>query len=150
MPSQDNFERVQIASQSELWTWLEDHHDQQQSVWLVTFKAALREKYVSREEVLDALIAYGWIDGRRMKLDQDRTMQLIAPRQQQIWAETYKNRAAKLVNEGRMKAPGRAAIERSKAAGQWNELDYVDALEEPPALQTALRAKNAKDWWDGA
>ncbi|MEM6637424.1 MAG: YdeI/OmpD-associated family protein [Pseudomonadota bacterium] len=96
------------------------------------------------------MIAYGWIDGRRMKLDEDRTMQLIAPRQQQIWAETYKNRAKNLIAKGRMKAPGLNAIARSKAAGQWDELAHVDALEEPQALITALRAGNAKDWWDGA
>lgn len=148
MAPQDIIHRVEITSHEDLWEWLDIHYDQSESVWLVTFKAAHRDKYVSRDEVLDALIAHGWIDGRRMKLDQYRTMQLIAPRKQQIWAETYKNRAAKLISEGRMKAPGLRAIERSKAGGQWSELDHVDALEEPAALRSALLEKSAKDWWD--
>jgi hypothetical protein len=35
-------------------------------------------KYTTRGQVLDALIAYGWIDGRSLKLDDDRTMQLLS------------------------------------------------------------------------
>ena len=74
-------------------------------------------------EVLDALIAFGWIDGRRMKLDEERTMQLIAPRQEHPnlslhGAKTYIQRAERLefLGEGRMQESGRAAIQQAKAS----------------------------------
>lgn len=143
-------ERVEITSQDALWAWFERYHTQPESIWLVTWKAAHEEKYVSRDQVLDVLIAYGWIDGRRMKLDNDRTMQLVAPRQEQNWAQTYKDRAQKLETEGRMRASGRKAIERSKALGKWNELAHVDALEEPDDLLSALDKKKARVWWDAS
>ena len=85
MADLDDRERVEVSSSIQLWDWLLTAHTQHESVWLVTWKAANRDKYVSRDEVLDALIAFGWIDGRRMKLDEERTMQLIAPRQEQAW-----------------------------------------------------------------
>ncbi|MEM1306436.1 MAG: YdeI/OmpD-associated family protein [Pseudomonadota bacterium] len=131
-------EQLEITSAGDLWEWLDARHGQSESVWLVTFKKATPEKFVSREEVLDALVAYGWIDGRRKKLDDERTMQLIAPRQQQAWAKTYQERATRLEAEGRMQPPGRAAIAAAKKAGTFDDLQDVDALQVPADLREAL------------
>ncbi|MEL7255233.1 MAG: YdeI/OmpD-associated family protein [Pseudomonadota bacterium] len=146
----DRFEHVEVQSPEELWQWMAAHHGQDAPIWLVTWKAAHRDKYVSRDTVLDVLIAYGWVDGRRMKLDDDRTMQLLAPRKEQAWAQTYKDRAARLEAEGLMQAPGRAAIARAKQSGKWNAMAKVDALEEPEDLVQALSAHDATSWWDQA
>lgn len=145
-----DIERVEVTSADMLWDWLASHHSQAESVLLVTWKAAHRERYVSRNEVLDALVAYGWIDGRRYKLDDDRTMQLLSPRKQQAWAKSYKERAERLEAEGKMQPPGRAAIETSKSAGLWNASDAVDRLDEPDDLVAALKSRDAYDWWAGA
>ncbi|MEN0003996.1 MAG: YdeI/OmpD-associated family protein, partial [Bacteroidota bacterium] len=96
--------------------------------------------YVSTGEILDELLCYGWIDGIRRKLDQDRTMQLLSPRKVQHWAKTYKDRAARLIEEGRMQPPGFQSIEASKANGLWNFMDDVDALIKPDDLVKALEA----------
>jgi len=66
----DKFERVEVTSAQALWDWLGREHGRDEAIWLVTWKAARRDRYVSRDEVLDALIAHGWIDGRRMALDE--------------------------------------------------------------------------------
>lgn len=134
----DHLERVTVTSPDELRRWLSAHHAQPASVWLVTFKKHVGARYVSREAVLDELLCFGWIDGIRRKLDADRTMQLIAPRQAQHWAKTYKDRAARLIDEERMEPPGFASIEASKASGLWTFLDDVDALVKPKDLQDAL------------
>lgn len=146
----DERERVEVSSSNQLWDWLHTAHSQHESVWLVTWKAANQDKYVSHDEVLDALIAFGWIDGRRMKLDEKRTMQLIAPRQEQAWARTYIRRAKQLEAEGRMQDPGRVAIQRAKASGRYDSMDEVDDLIEPEALTSALRAGRAMSWWNGS
>ena len=146
----DKFDKIEIRSEEDFRAWMAAHHGQEASIWLVTWKAAHRDKYVSRDEVLDVLIAYGWIDGRRMKLDDDRTMQLVSPRREQRWAKTYKDRAARLEAEGKMADPGRRAIADSKKAGLWDALEHVDDLVEPDDLLAALEAKRALDWWRGA
>ncbi len=144
-----DLEQVEIASSDALWAWLEAHHEQEQSVLLVTWKKAAGERYVGREPVLDALIAYGWIDGRRYKHeDALRTIQLISPRAQKVWAETYKQRAMKLAQEGRMKDAGRAAIALAKSTGLWDAAQDVDALLVPDVLGVALDTKHARAQFD--
>lgn len=146
----DSFPQVEVRSEDELWSWLNTHHAGSGSVWLVTWKAARRDRYVSRDQVLDALIAFGWIDGRRMKLDDNRTMQLIAPRAQQAWAKTYQERALKLMEDGRMQPSGLTAIEAARKSGRFDAMAHVDALEEPEDLATAMEAAGAYAWWAGA
>lgn len=151
MTKTENFDQVLIASHEQLWDWLSLNHAQEQSVWLVTWKKETPGKYVSREQVLDALIAYGWIDGIRRKRDDGKTMQLIGPRQQKVWAKTYKDRAERLEQEGRMQPAGRRAIEQAKAAGLWGAMEDVDDLVVPDDLTTALRAQPpANAYFEGA
>ena len=146
----DRFVQVEVTSEQELWDWLGQHHGRADSVWLVTWKAESRDRYVSREAVLDALIAHGWIDGRRLKTDDARTMQLISPRKQQAWAQSYKTRAARLEAEGRMHPAGRAAVEVGRRSGKWTVSDPVDALIEPPDLKNALAFHGGTTWWQSA
>ncbi|WP_236262802.1 YdeI/OmpD-associated family protein [Aggregatimonas sangjinii] len=115
---------------------------------MVTYKKSTPDKYVDRDLVLEELLCFGWIDGRRMKLDDERTMQLISPRKVQHWSKTYKDRAARLIDEGKMEEAGFLSIEDSKKSGLWNFLDDVDKLIVPDDLETALsRKQEAKDFF---
>lgn len=134
----ENFAIVEIASQEELRNWLLNNHTQHESVWLATFKKNEPDKYVSRWEVLDELICFGWIDGIRRKLDDRRTMQLISRRKVEHWAKTYKDRAKKLIDEGKMHESGLKAIDISKSNGLWNFMDDVDNLTVPKDLSEEL------------
>jgi uncharacterized protein YdeI (YjbR/CyaY-like superfamily) len=132
--------RVPVASAAALRDWLEADHAQPGAVWLVTAKTG-HEGHVPREAVLDELLCFGWIDGRRMRLDAVRTMQLISPRRHDRWTATYRARFARLEAEGRMRPPGRAAADRARAAGLWEALPDVDALAVPDDLAAALAAR---------
>lgn len=142
------FEQVAVASIAELRDWLMAHHGRGDSVWLVTWKKAEPTRYIPRDAVLDALIAFGWVDGLMRKLDDTRVMQLISPRRQQRWAKSYKDRAARLITDRRMHAAGLAAIERSKAAGLWEAMDAVDALVVPADLNDRLATENMGPRWE--
>lgn len=134
----ENFSSVEITNEQDLWIWLSNNFGSQESVWLITYKKSTPLKYLSREQVLDALIAYGWIDGIRRKLDDQRTMQLISQRKTQSWSATYKQRAERLVAAGRMQPTGRDAITQSKRLGLWDVMQDVDALVVPDDLQILL------------
>jgi uncharacterized protein YdeI (YjbR/CyaY-like superfamily) len=137
----ERFAQVEVQLAGDLRHWLVAHHAQSGSVWLVTFKKHARAAYVSKSEVLDELLCFGWVDGLARKLDADRTMQLISPRQANAWTKTYRDRAARLEREGRMQEPGRVAIARSQALGLWMVNLDVDASEIPPDLEVALKAR---------
>lgn len=129
---------LEITSPEQLWSWLAKNYATRESIRLVTWKAAHRDKYVGREEVLDALVAHGWIDGRRFVVDGDRTAQLISPRKQQAWSKTYKDRAERLRREGLMHASGAASVDQGLASGLWDFFDDVDALVVPDDLAGIL------------
>ena len=135
----DAFEKVAVAGVDDLWRWLAEHHEREQSVWLVTWKKG-DDRHVSRDAVLDALVAHGWIDGIRRKLDDERTMQLVGRRRRQAWARSYKERAERLLAENRMHFAGLASLEEGRRSGRWNESDPVDDLVVPDDLRSALDA----------
>jgi uncharacterized protein YdeI (YjbR/CyaY-like superfamily) len=136
----EKFEQVEVSSAGQLRGWLMDHHSQKESIWLVTYKKEVKEKYVSVQEILDELLCFGWVDGIRRKLDEQRTMQLISPRKVQHWTKTYKDRFAKLEKEGRMTDAGREVVRVSKENGLWDFMDDVDALIKPADFIDSLRA----------
>lgn len=138
----DNFKQIEVSSQAELRLWLMENHHQIDSVWLVTFKKSLKDKYVSTDEILDELLCFGWIDGIRRKLDENRTMQLIGPRRQQHWAKSYKDRSVILIEKNLMMPAGFLAIETSKANGLWTFMDDVDALILPDDLLEKLNTNS--------
>ncbi|KGE85589.1 MAG: YdeI/OmpD-associated family protein [Phaeodactylibacter xiamenensis] len=145
----EHFEKVEVKSSEELRQWLLKNYPQSESVWLVTYKKSEVGKYDSREEVLDELLCFGWIDGIRRKLDETRTMQLIAPRKAQHWAKTYKDRAQKLMDENRMHEAGLQSIQSGKESWLWNFMDDVDNLVIPDDLNAALQQlEGAKGFFD--
>jgi uncharacterized protein YdeI (YjbR/CyaY-like superfamily) len=147
----DKFEKVELASLAELRSWLSANHTQEASVWLVRHKKTTPTKFIDRLDALDELLCFGWIDGLARKLDDERTMQLISPRRQQAWAQSYKDRVARLEQEGRMEAPGRAAIQRSKELGLWDAYAEIDALQVPDDLRAALTGlPHARVWFDNS
>ena len=145
----ENFARLEISAAQELWHWLDENHRQDESIWLVTFKKHHASRFVGRDEVLDALIAYGWIDGIRRAVDVDRTMQLISKRRVQHWSASYKERASRLSAEGLMQAPGLESIKAGKENGLWDYMADVDALIWPDDLKEALQSDaKAQSYFD--
>lgn len=136
--SGDRFAEVEVTSAVQLHNWLEHHHTQADGIWLITYKKAVPSKYVTHDDVLDALVAYGWCDGGARRIDNERTMQQISPRRTQPWAKTYKDRAERLTAEGLMHPTALRGVEQAKTDGTWDAMNDVDALKVPGDLSSAL------------
>lgn len=139
-----------MTSRSGLREWLEEHHSQVEGVWLVTYKKVVGARYVSRSDVLDELVAFGWCDGRLLRIDDERVMQRVSPRRTQPWAKSYKDRADRLVAEGLMHPRGQASVDDAKASGAWDAMNAVDALIVPEDLVAALAADTPADLYFAA
>lgn len=138
MPKMQNLESVEVQSVAELRQWFEENYTQRESIWLVTYKKNVPGKYISGQDVLDEALCFGWIDGRRMKLDDERTMQLLSPRKAQHWAKSYKDRVARLTEAGRVHEAGQKVVAAAKESGLWDFMNDVDALIKPDDLIEAL------------
>jgi uncharacterized protein YdeI (YjbR/CyaY-like superfamily) len=75
----DHVERVEIKSALELRHWLNQHHQQADSIWLVTHKKHRGDLHVPWSCIVDEALCFGWIDSLPRKLDADRTMLLLSP-----------------------------------------------------------------------
>jgi uncharacterized protein YdeI (YjbR/CyaY-like superfamily) len=144
-----DFARVEPANLAAWRRWLERHHGQAESIWLVYARKGNAEGVGLVEACVEAL-CFGWIDSLPRKLDATSSMILMSPRKAgSAWSALNKKRVAQAIAEGRMAAPGRAKIEVAKKDGSWAKLDAVERLTIPPDLAVAFaRHANAKTNFD--
>ena len=136
----DHLRKVEVTSRQALRHWFADHYQQQESIWLVTYKKLVPDKYVANTDVVDECVCFGWMDGRKMKLDEQRTMQLLSPKKSPHWSRSYKKRYERLYKEGRIHPAAAAQVKADKESGAWDFMNDVDRLIIPPDLQAALQA----------
>jgi uncharacterized protein YdeI (YjbR/CyaY-like superfamily) len=100
---------------------------------------------VSYADAVEVALCFGWIDGQSKRLDDDHYLQLFTPRRaRSIWSRINRDKATRLIEEGRMRSAGLAEVERAKADGRW-EAAYGSSttIEVPDDLAAALVANAA-------
>jgi uncharacterized protein YdeI (YjbR/CyaY-like superfamily) len=135
----DDLPRVPIDSRARWRAWLEQHYASSGSVWAVIHRKG-RGPHVPYDDIVEEALCFGWIDGLVRKLDDDRSMLLLAPRKPgSAWSKPNKERVARLFARGEMAPAGLATVEAAKADGTWTKLDEVEALTVPKDLAAAFR-----------
>jgi uncharacterized protein YdeI (YjbR/CyaY-like superfamily) len=106
--------KVEFRSGAALRRWLEANHATADSFWLVAFKKHVPARYVRYGDIVEELLCFGWIDARTRRLDEDRTMLLVAPRKPgSTWSASNKKRVKRLISEGLMTPAGQARIDEA-------------------------------------
>lgn len=133
------FAKREFRSRQELRDWLHANHATADTFWLVSFKKHVTDRYDPYGEIVEELLCYGWIDTRTRRLDEDRTMFLVAPRKPgSSWSASNKKRVTKLEKVGLMTQAGREKIDGAKRDGSWSYLDDIEKLVVPDDLSSAL------------
>ena len=136
----------------EAWrAWLAEHHASVNGAWVARWTRASGGEPVTYEAVVEEALCFGWIDGLVHTLEDGRQAHLLTPRRRGSgWSRSNKDRVERLIAEGRMAAPGLAAIRAAQADGSWSMQDAAEALIEPEELKAALDAnQDARCHWDG-
>lgn len=139
-----------FATSDELRAWLEVHHERADLLWVGFHKKATGRPSIDWPELVDELLCFGWIDGKRQSIDAESWMIRITPRRPSSdWSETNRRRFGELSAEGRVHPAGRAAFRRWEAAavaeresGDLPPRGEGDACLDP-ALETRFRADPA-------
>jgi uncharacterized protein YdeI (YjbR/CyaY-like superfamily) len=140
---------VSITTLADLETWLDTHHTQTESVWLVYFKPSTKKGDVTYSELVDVLLCYGWIDSLPRKVDEERTAIRISPRNPKSnWSRVNKEKIKRLTKLGRLKPAGEKLIQLAKQTGTWDALNDVENLVVPTDLQSALKTSNLQQAWE--
>lgn len=131
-----------IESQEDWAAWLEEHHTSSGGVWLQHAKKDSGQRSVSYAEALDVALCYGWIDGQKKAFDQSFWVQKWTPRgKKSIWSKINRDKAERLIAEGRMQPAGQRMIDAARADGRWDAAyDSATNSTVPEDFQAALDA----------
>jgi uncharacterized protein YdeI (YjbR/CyaY-like superfamily) len=120
MPASDELPQIAFATAADWERWLEANHLDSAGVLVVIAKKGSGVESVHYPEVLDTAICFGWIDGRRERLDETRFLQRFTPRRARSrWSQINRDKAEALIEEGRMRDAGLSEVERARADGRW-------------------------------
>jgi uncharacterized protein YdeI (YjbR/CyaY-like superfamily) len=124
-------------------TWLKKHHASSDGLWLMIAKRGADEPSVTYAEAVEIALCWGWIDGQKRGLDDQHFLQRFTPRRDRgVWSKVNVDKVAKLIEAGRMQAPGLAQVEAAKANGRWAQAyDSPRVATEPEDLLAALNAE---------
>jgi uncharacterized protein YdeI (YjbR/CyaY-like superfamily) len=141
---------MRFESQAEWADWLATHCGTSTGVWLRLAKQGADRRSVSYAEALEVALCYGWIDGQKKSDSEHYWLQRFTPRSaRSLWSKINREKALKLIQEGRMETRGLQEIERAKSDGRWEAAyDSSSVATAPSDLLAALDAnKRAKSFF---
>lgn len=135
-----------FKSPSEWRDWLEENHGQTGELWVGFHKKSSEKGGITYKEALDEALCYGWIDGVRKSLDDDRWTIRFTPRKpRSIWSAVNLKRFAELRAEGRLHSSGLQVFEERDPtrSGLYSFERSAAELEDP---QEELFKTSPKAW----
>lgn len=145
MQADDGLAILSFASEEQWRAWLEQNHTSAAGVWISIAKKGTGIDSVRYPEVLEHAICFGWIDGRRERLDEVRFLQRFTPRRARSpWSKINREKAEQLSKDGLMAPAGLEEVRRAKDDGRW-ERAYASQRTAvvPEDLQRELDARPA-------
>lgn len=134
-------EHLEIEDIDELYAWLEDNSATSPGLWVVTFKKASGRTGPSYDDIVRAVLCFGWIDSVPGKVDENRSKLYLSPRKKgSAWSNANKVRIEELMKQGAIRPAGLAAVDEAKASGTWNMIDSAHKLEVPDDLSKEFTA----------
>ncbi len=104
-------ETLYVTTSDEFRHWLLKNHQTKREIWLIQYKKATKKLSINYVEAVEEAICFGWIDGLEKGMDAERYALRFSPRKPKSnWTNTNKDRARRMIAEGRMTQAGRAAL----------------------------------------
>jgi len=136
-----------FTSPAEFRTWLERNHDSTDELWVGYYKKGARKTGISYSESVEEAICFGWIDGLIHGMDDETYKRRFTPRKRGgTWSKINRKRVQKMIDAGKMTAPGFESVRAAKESGEWEKAYRVgEDHDVPPELENALK-QNMKAW----
>ncbi|MGV9556285.1 YdeI/OmpD-associated family protein [Streptomyces sp. NPDC003522] len=140
-----DLEILAFASAEAFEAWLGENHAASPGIWLKLRKKGPGIVALDYAQALDVALCHGWIDGQKAKFDDQWWLQRFTPRTPRSkWSKVNRDKVAALIEQGRMRPPGQAEIDRAKADGRWEAAyDSARTATVPDDLAAALAADPA-------
>ena len=143
MPKDDDLPVLEFATQADFEAWLEEEHATTPGLWIRIAKAASGIPSITPAEAIESCLCFGWIDGKRIGGDERTFLQRYTPRRARSkWSKINREKAQKLIEEGRMRPAGLAEVRRAQEDGRWDAAyDSPANIAVPDDLRAALDAE---------
>ncbi|WP_432071018.1 YdeI/OmpD-associated family protein [Streptomyces sp. AA1529] len=137
-----NLEIVAFESAEAFEAWLGENHAVSPGIWLKLRKKDPAVVALNYAQALDVALCFGWIDGQKAKFDDQWWLQRFTPRKPRSkWSKVNRDKVTALIEQGRMRPPGQAEVDRAKADGRWEAAyDSARTAAVPEDLAAALTA----------
>ena len=104
-------ETLYVTTRAEFRKWLERNHKSKNEIWLIRYKKATKKPSLDYVEAVEEALCFGWIDNLEKSMDVERYALRFSPRRPKSnWTETNKERAMKMIAEGKMTEAGYATL----------------------------------------
>jgi uncharacterized protein YdeI (YjbR/CyaY-like superfamily) len=131
---------------AEFRRWLAAHHATVTELTVGFYRKSSEKMSISYKEAVDEALCFGWIDGVKHRVDEERYTHRFSPRKaSSTWSLVNANRVKELIALKRMAKPGLDAWERRdpKKTGIYSFENRPAAFD--PALERTFR-KDAAAW----
>ena len=135
------YKTIYLPNRKSWRKWLEKNHLTEKEIWLIYYKKHTGKDRVAYDDAVEEAICFGWIDSTVRRIDNERYMQKYTVRNKKSkWSELNKNRAIKLLKEGKVQDQGLEKIEDAKQSGSWDNTYGKKMNQDIPAdLEEALK-----------
>jgi uncharacterized protein YdeI (YjbR/CyaY-like superfamily) len=140
---------VFFKSQTDFHKWLDKNHDKASELIVGFYKKSSGKAGITYKEALDEALCFGWIDGVRNSIDDDRWTIRFSPRKSKsIWSKVNVDRANELMRLGLMQPSGLAAFEGHEH--RTSRYSYENDLKKlaPEYEKRFRRNKKAWSFWE--
>lgn len=104
-------ETLYVTNPEDFRKWLKENHKSKQEIWLIQYKKATKKPSVNYVDAVEEALCFGWIDGTQKSMDAERYALRFSPRRPKSnWTETNKERARRLIADGKMTEAGFASL----------------------------------------
>lgn len=104
-------ETLYVTEREDFRKWLEKNHKSKKEIWLIQYKKATKKPSIHYVDAVEEAICFGWIDGLEKSMDSERYVLRFSPRRPKSnWTETNKERARRMIVEGKMTETGLATL----------------------------------------
>jgi uncharacterized protein YdeI (YjbR/CyaY-like superfamily) len=135
-----------FANQSAFRSWLKKNHKKEKELLVGFYKVNSGKQNMTWSQAVDEALCFGWIDGVRQSLDDERYQIRFTPRKPgSIWSSVNIKKIEALTKQGLMQPAGIASFEKRKESKSKVYTYENEELKFPPELQKQFKA-NKKAW----
>lgn len=132
--------RTVVARNRDEWRdWLRNYHQTETLAWLIIYHKKSKIASIYYDEAVEEALCFGWIDSVPHKRDYESMYLFFARRKPKSnWSKANRDRAEKMIAEGRMTESGQHMIDLARQTGTWEALVEVQNLVIPDDLAAAF------------